>query len=43
VAFQDYYHIKESDKELRASAEEQLAKALAEADNTTKEMMLNVI
>lgn len=43
VDFQEYYHIKGPDKELRDLALEQLAKALAEAGNTTKKIMLKVI
>lgn len=43
MAFQDYDHIKGSDKEVRDSKKEQLAEALAEAANAPKEMMLEVI
>lgn len=43
VAFQDYYQIKGSDRELRDSAQERLAEAMAEAGNTKKEFMIRVI
>jgi hypothetical protein len=43
LAYQNYYRVKGSDDELRATAMEQLAEALAEAGNTKKETMIKVL
>ncbi len=43
LAYQNYYKVKGSDDELRATAMEQLAEALAEAGNKKKETMIKVL
>ena len=43
LAYQDYYKLKGSDKELGATAMDNLAEALAEAGDTKKETMIKVL